>query len=82
MRPFFVTLYGEKPEKMRKEYQKEDVVIVWDSAKCTHSANCVRGLPEVFKPRESPWVQVDHAGKEEIVNQVLRCPSGALSIKE
>lgn len=67
---------------MRKEYTKEDVIIVWDAEKCTHSANCARGLPQVFKPREKPWIHVDGANKEDIVNQVYRCPSGALSIKE
>lgn len=67
---------------MSKEYQKEDVVIVWDSAKCTHSANCARGLPQVFKPKERPWIQQENASKDEIVAQVQRCPSGALSIKK
>lgn len=66
---------------MKKEYQKEDVVVVWDSSKCTHSANCVGGLPNVFKPKESPWVQVENASRDEIVAQVRKCPSGALSIK-
>ncbi|OFZ56894.1 MAG: (4Fe-4S)-binding protein [Bacteroidetes bacterium RIFCSPHIGHO2_02_FULL_44_7] len=66
---------------MKKEYPKEDVTVLWDSSKCTHSANCVRGLPKVFKPKESPWVQVDNANRDEIVAQVHQCPSGALSIK-
>jgi len=42
----------------------------------------VKGLPEVFKPKESPWVQTENATKERIIEQVLKCPSGALSIKE
>lgn len=67
---------------MSKEYQKEDAIIVWDTEKCTHSAICAKGLPQVFKPRERPWIQVENASKEEIVNQVFRCPSGALSIKK
>jgi uncharacterized Fe-S cluster protein YjdI len=66
---------------MKKEYPKDDVVILWDSSICTHSGNCVRGLPGVFKPKESPWVQVENADKQQIVDQVHRCPSGALSIK-
>jgi uncharacterized Fe-S cluster protein YjdI len=65
-----------------KEYKKENVTILWDSTKCIHSGMCVKGLPNVFKPKETPWVNVENAGKEEIVRQVNACPSGALSIKK
>lgn len=67
---------------MKKTYTIEDTTIVWDPSKCIHSGICVKGLPEVFKPKESPWVQTENASKEAIVQQVLKCPSGALSIKE
>jgi uncharacterized Fe-S cluster protein YjdI len=65
-----------------KEYKKEDVIILWDTKKCTHSAVCAKGLPAVFKPKERPWIQVENGSTEEIVNQVLKCPSGALSVKK
>ncbi|MEQ9266861.1 MAG: (4Fe-4S)-binding protein [Balneolaceae bacterium] len=63
-----------------KKYPKEDINIVFDLSKCTHSGFCARGLSEVFKPKERPWVQVENATKEEIINQVSKCPSGALTI--
>lgn len=44
-----------------------------------HSGNCAKGLPSVFKPKEKPWIQVENASTQEIVNQVNKCPSGALS---
>jgi len=66
---------------MSKEYKKEDITIVWDDTKCVHSAICAKGLPSVFKPREKPWIQTDNDTKENIKTQVLRCPSGALSLK-
>jgi len=66
---------------MRKTYIKEDIAVVWDPAKCQHSGNCSNGLPSVFNYRERPWIQVDGATKEEIIEQVAKCPSGALSIK-
>lgn len=65
-----------------KEYIKEDITITWDSSKCIHSANCVNGLPSVFQPNEKLWIKVDDASKDDIVNQVQKCPSGALSIKK
>lgn len=66
---------------MIKTYPKEDVEIVWDNKVCIHSGICARGLSAVFKPRERPWIQVDNATKEAIIEQVNQCPSGALSIR-
>lgn len=64
---------------MEKEYSNGEVTIVWKPELCTHSANCARGLPEVFKPREKPWIHPYNAATDRIIEQVKRCPSGALS---
>lgn len=63
-----------------KKYQKEDIAITWDSKKCIHAGLCARQLSEVFKPKERPWIQPENASKEAIVEQVGKCPSGALAI--
>lgn len=68
-------------ENIIKEYSNGEITVVWQSAKCIHSANCVRNLPEVFHPRDLPWITVDKASSEAIVETVRKCPSGALSIK-
>ena len=62
-----------------KEYSNGAVVIVWKSGLCIHSGNCVRGLPSVFDSKSTPWVNANGATAEEIINQVKKCPSGALS---
>lgn len=62
-----------------KEYTNGEVTIVWKQALCTHSANCARGLASVFKPKEKPWIHPHGATSEEIMDQVKKCPSGALS---
>jgi hypothetical protein len=36
-------------------------------------------LPEVFKPKEKPWITPEGSTTEKIIAQVKRCPSGALS---
>lgn len=64
-----------------REYKKEDLTILWDASKCTHSAICAKGLPQVFKPKEKPWVKTENDTKQNIKEQVLLCPSKALSIK-
>ena len=62
-----------------KKYSNGEVTIVWKPGLCIHSAICVKGLPEVFKPKEKPWINVENAATEKLINQVKQCPSGALS---
>ncbi|SMO73371.1 (4Fe-4S)-binding protein [Solitalea koreensis] len=66
-------------EKVHKEYTNGEVTVVWQSGKCVHSAICFHGLPSVFDPRKKPWVTPEGADTKTIVEQVKRCPSGALS---
>ena len=68
---------GEQGEAQRV-YRSATIAVAWNPRRCFHSANCVRGLPEVFQPRERPWVKVDAASAEQIAAVVARCPSGAL----
>lgn len=65
-----------------KEYNNGEVTVIWKAELCQHSGNCVRGLGKVFNPKARPWIDVSQATSSEIVETVLRCPSGALTIKE
>lgn len=65
--------------EIKKEYSNGEVTVVWQPAKCMHSGNCVRGLPEVFNTKVSPWIKIQNSTTEKIVAQVKKCPSGALS---
>ena len=62
-----------------KEYTNGEVTVVWETEKCIHSAICAKGLPQVFQPKDRPWIKIDAAETETIVNQVKQCPTGALS---
>ena len=62
-----------------KEYSNGEVTVVWKPDLCIHTGICVKGLPEVFKPDEKPWVKAKAAATSAIVKQVKECPSGALS---
>ncbi|WP_243878539.1 (4Fe-4S)-binding protein [Winogradskyella pelagia] len=61
-----------------KEYSNGDVTVTWEPEKCIHSAICVKGLPNVFQPKEKPWIKIDAASTKALVDQVKQCPSGAL----
>ncbi len=64
-----------------KTYRNDDITVFWQPEKCRHSANCVRGLGEVFDPKRKPWIELSHAGTVDIVRTVKNCPSGALSFE-
>ena len=68
--------------KIVKKYSNGDVTVGWEPSKCIHAGNCVRGLPEVFDAKAKPWINIEGADSQSIINQVKNCPSGALSIVE
>jgi len=63
-----------------KHYTKDNITVKWQSELCIHSEKCFHGLSKVFNPKERPWINMDGASSEEIIAQVNKCPSGALSI--
>jgi len=65
-----------------KEYRFGNKAVVWEPGKCCHSGRCVRELPGVFNLKQHPWVNTEGATAIEVENQVKRCPSGALSIRD
>lgn len=66
-------------KKVTKQYTNGEVTVVWQNDLCIHSTLCWKGLAEVFNPRERPWIKPEGASTEAIVEQVKKCPSGALS---
>jgi len=64
-----------------KEYPADGLDIIWKPAKCIHSEVCLKALPQVYKPDEKPWIQPAGATKEQLIDQIDRCPSGALSYR-
>ena len=64
---------------IKKEYTNGEITIVWQSAKCIHSGNCLKNNPEVFHPKEHPWIKPESSTTEKIKSTIDKCPSGALS---
>ncbi len=65
-----------------KKYTNGELTIIWQPAKCIHSTICWKGetgLLSVFNPKERPWIKPLGASTQVIIDQVKRCPSGALS---
>jgi putative redox protein len=65
----------QKPHK----YSNDKITVVWKPDICQHSTHCWKELIQVFDPRERPWIKIEGATTERIIEQVKKCPSGALS---
>ncbi|MDE1191445.1 MAG: (4Fe-4S)-binding protein [Arachidicoccus sp.] len=63
----------------KKEYTNSEITIVWQPKICIHSGVCARTLPNVYHPKEHPWITIEAAATDQIKNQIDKCPSGALS---
>lgn len=61
-----------------KEYHTSDLIVYWRPEKCTHARECVLSLPEVFKPKQRPWIDASRASAEELIRTIDLCPTGAL----
>jgi CDGSH-type Zn-finger protein/uncharacterized Fe-S cluster protein YjdI len=64
-----------------KEYATREIVVSYDASRCIHAAECVRGAPAVFDPNARPWIQPENADPEHVASVVLRCPTGALTVR-
>ena len=69
----------EEKKEIRKTYSNEEITVIWQPHMCTHSKECWKGLLSVFDPREKPWIKLDGATNDEIMSQIDKCPSKALS---
>lgn len=68
-------------ENIIKEYSNGELTIVWEPKKCIHAGVCVRTLPQVYNPKEKPWIKIENASTDQLKSQIEKCPSGALSYK-
>ena len=72
---------SDKKNEIVKEYSNGEITILWKPKTCIHSAECVKRLPKVYRPKEKPWISIENATTDELKIQVEACPSGALSYR-
>ena len=68
----------EKPH----EYSGEGFKVTYSKKTCVHAGVCVKTLPQVFNPKNKPWVNTSGADQQEIKEMIENCPSGALQFYE
>jgi|SRR5690242_8607999 len=72
-------LFRDDETQKKINYSNDEITIVWKPELCQHSTRCFTQLPEVFNPRIKKWIDANGATSEKIIEQVKKCPSGALT---
>ena len=72
-------VYHQEEIDKNLKYTNDEITVVWKPEFCKHSGRCVTQLPEVFNLKAKPWVNTAGADTQSIIDQVKRCPTGALS---
>jgi len=71
-------LEGRSLDK-RENYVGEGITIHDNRGICAHAGFCTDSLKSVFRVDKEPFVDPHGAPKEEIIEAIDKCPSGALS---
>ncbi|GAB5399995.1 MAG: (4Fe-4S)-binding protein [Aureisphaera sp.] len=60
-------------------FSNREIKVTYEPKKCIHAGTCCAGLAEVFRTSVIPWIDLEGAPSEKIIQQIHKCPSGALS---
>ncbi len=62
-------------------YKNRDISVTFDAKRCINSQLCAKGLSSVVRNSFLPGSDIDAAESKRILNQIKKCPSGALKAK-
>ena len=66
-------------QSYKNEFTNGEITVTYQPKTCIHAEACAKGLSAVFRTTVIPWIDLDGAETEKIIQQIKKCPSGALS---
>ena len=66
-------------QSYKNEFTNGEITVTFSPKRCIHSETCAQGLSEVFRTTVLPWIDLDGADTKKVIQQVKKCPSGALT---
>ena len=60
------------------QFSNSDITIIYKPSVCINAGRCAKELSDVFRTSVIPWIDLDGASSQKIIEQVKKCPSGAL----
>jgi len=68
-------------KNLNNEFRNKDITVTYTPAVCKLSGKCAKELSDVFSDSIIPWINLDNSETNKIINQIERCPSGALQYR-
>jgi len=59
-------------------FSNAEITVTYEPRCCANAGICARQLSNVFRNSVIPWIDLEGAQTDTIINQVKKCPSGAL----
>lgn len=59
-------------------FSNKDITVTYKPSVCINAERCAQELSTVFRQTVIPWIDLDGASSKKIMEQVRKCPSGAL----
>ena len=68
-------------ESYSNEFSNDEITVTYEPSICIHAEKCAREMSSVFRTSIIPWINLDNAETNAIINQIKKCPSKALKYK-
>lgn len=59
-------------------FSNDEITVTYEPRCCINAEFCAQQLSNVFRSSVIPWIDLEGAQSDEIINQINKCPSGAL----